>query len=193
MKYTEKDLEDYLYKYPEEIGVDKWIGRQFRLPSGVADLVGICGIKEEEARPCVIVVELKKGVLNPNAIAQVSRYANDMRSVISTLLLYDERITDYFAEYNPESRLVVPCIVSLGRAEKKPCKEALGAGISLFSYEVHQTTNDLYFTFHSGNYKESYEERSGYRENISEIIKHSGIKEFANLAASYLRSKHYTG
>lgn len=83
---AEADIEEYLWQHPELLvlshpsdrrRVDHWIGRQYEVPSGIIDLWGVTTLSE------VIVVEVKKGAINAQAIAQVCRYALDIERVIS--------------------------------------------------------------------------------------------------------------
>lgn len=82
MNLTERDIEDWLYENPNQIMttwgvIEKWIGRQYQLPSGIADLVGIIegGI--------VAVVEVKNVPINKAALTQVCRYAADIQEILN--------------------------------------------------------------------------------------------------------------
>lgn len=77
----EKDIEDWLYANPEEIvarstPVCFWLGRQYRLPSGIADLIGVTHDN------LVVVVEIKNVAINKAAITQVCRYAADIQEIL---------------------------------------------------------------------------------------------------------------
>lgn len=90
VEYTEKDIEDWLFYHPKYIGSDnlrdlnivKWIGRQYNLPSGIADLIGL---SEDGA---LVVVEVKNAPINKAALAQITRYRQD-------LIYIAERFVDY--------------------------------------------------------------------------------------------------
>lgn len=80
----EKDIEDWLYAHPgvvsrryENDAIDKWIGRQYNLPSGVADLIGVRGSGR------LVVIEVKNVAINKAAILQVCRYADDLKYIVS--------------------------------------------------------------------------------------------------------------
>lgn len=80
MNFSEREFEDWLFENPaamEILGDEEfhWIGRQVQLPSGVADLIGRCGVK-------IFVVELKSENLKSQDVAQVLRYASDVREAI---------------------------------------------------------------------------------------------------------------
>jgi hypothetical protein len=80
---AEKDIENWLFENPHELGVgymgeymvERWIARQYPLPSGIADLVGISG------HGLVVVVEVKNVPISKAAVLQVCRYANDLDDI----------------------------------------------------------------------------------------------------------------
>lgn len=82
MNLSERDIEDWLFENPEMCRygdywcIDRWFGRQYRLPSGIADLVGVT------SQGCVAVVEVKNVPADGKAIAQVCRYAYDLKNVM---------------------------------------------------------------------------------------------------------------
>jgi hypothetical protein len=75
---TEKVIEDWLYRHPILVrascaaDVERWIARQCRLPSGIADLIGVV----TGAR--LVVVEVKNEPVTKAAILQVLRYKRDI-------------------------------------------------------------------------------------------------------------------
>lgn len=71
---SEKDIEDWLEDNPEAlgIGVEYWLSRQYKLPSGILDLLGY--ISDEN----VVVVEIKNTEITSESLAQVCRYAHDI-------------------------------------------------------------------------------------------------------------------
>ena len=78
---AEADIEQYLFENPEyvhfdETYVDRWLKRQYHVPSGVIDLLGVT------ADGHLVVVEIKNLELRPDAIAQVRRYAFDIDHII---------------------------------------------------------------------------------------------------------------
>lgn len=83
----EKDIEDLLYRNPSAINVgvfsddllvNEWIARQFTVPSGRIDLLGVYGVNYK----LPIVVEIKNTVIDAKAVAQVCRYADDISSIL---------------------------------------------------------------------------------------------------------------
>lgn len=86
---SERDIEDWLWENPEVIGgyspITQWIGRQYKLPSGIADLIGI------DSRDVVVVVEVKNVEINKAAILQVCRYAFDIKLIAGRRMDYPSR------------------------------------------------------------------------------------------------------
>lgn len=84
---SEKDIEDWLYENPGEIPLTRdnyapiihWIGRQYSLPSGIADLIGV------RQSGLLVVIEVKNVPINKAAILQVCRYASDLISIASEI------------------------------------------------------------------------------------------------------------
>jgi hypothetical protein len=89
----EKDIEDWLYRNPHALGqeymgdyvVDRWIGRQYSLPSGIADLIGV-GEKN-----LLVVAEVKNVPINKAAVLQVCRYAADLSDIVGNRDGYHRR------------------------------------------------------------------------------------------------------
>lgn len=82
LNLSERDIEDWLYENPQSVSlknelfvVDRWIGRQYKLPSGIADLVGWTSSEH------IIVAEIKNVPADGKAIAQVCRYAHDIANI----------------------------------------------------------------------------------------------------------------
>lgn len=87
----EKDIEQHLYENPSSVcfssikdngyrtlhTVTKWIGRQYEVPSGIIDLLGVTDTNK------FVVVEVKLSALDGKAVAQVSRYARDIQVAIN--------------------------------------------------------------------------------------------------------------
>lgn len=91
----EKDIEDWLFhnpkdlphetEYYDETPIVKWIGRQYHLPSGIADLIGVRGNGK------LVVVEVKNVAINKAAILQVCRYASDLEYIVGERENYNFR------------------------------------------------------------------------------------------------------
>lgn len=82
LNITERDIEDWLYANPTFVATEmthkviRWIARQYKLPSGIADLVGM------DSMGYVVVVEVKNVPIDARAITQVCRYAADIEDVL---------------------------------------------------------------------------------------------------------------
>jgi hypothetical protein len=87
---TEADIEEYFFHHPEKIsfpwseepGITEWIGRQYRVSSGIIDLLGMNKFGG------VAVVELKNVPLESKHLAQVARYAQDIEDACTFNGLY---------------------------------------------------------------------------------------------------------
>lgn len=84
LNLNERDIEDWIFDNPDalDLGIIGWIGRQYSLPSGVADLIGY---RDDRL---VIVIEVKNVPINKAALAQVSRYAFDVEQIVSDFADY---------------------------------------------------------------------------------------------------------
>lgn len=101
VKLYERDIEDWLYANPHKIVIGphsdnpivRWIGRQYALPSGIADLIGV------RASGLISVIEVKNVPMNKAAVLQVLRYARDVEDIV--------RDQHYYRESN---NLPYPCV-----------------------------------------------------------------------------------
>lgn len=80
---SEKKLEDHLFAHPEALQypfghrhVDRWLERQYRVPSGIIDLIGIAPGSNQ-----LWVVEIKNRPIKTDALTQVCRYAFDIAQI----------------------------------------------------------------------------------------------------------------
>ena len=77
----EKAIEDWLFENPEDVltldgwTVERWLSRQFKVPSGIIDLLGVCDDGS------LIVVEVKNEAPTSSALTQVKRYAVDIANI----------------------------------------------------------------------------------------------------------------
>jgi hypothetical protein len=77
MDYSEKDIENYIIKHDlleEEYGITL-LCQQYKTDFGVIDLLGHDGNN-------LVVIELKKGVVDENAVGQIMRYVACMQELI---------------------------------------------------------------------------------------------------------------
>lgn len=120
----EKDIEDWLWDNPSAIRIEgteisRWIARQFKLPSGIIDLLGV--INNEGVQP--VVVEVKNTEITSEALTQVMRYANDIDSIL---------VSPEFTLYKAEKVIIGKGFVS---GETMFAAEAMG--IRLYSFNVN--------------------------------------------------------
>ena len=128
----EKDVEDWLYENPgampaawDENHIERWIGRQYALPSGIADLVGL----REDKR--VVVVEVKNVPINKAAVLQVCRYQNDLKHILSARMNYPHIYG--FNEPEVDMILVGPSV------DSQTFGEAYAVGVEVITFEASVT------------------------------------------------------
>ena len=116
---SEKDVEDWLWENPKAVikcvrnAVSlKWLARQYKVPSGIIDLLGIVETAYGESHyQNAIVIELKNKPLVSADIAQVCRYAHDVEQVIKRAGVINEYIFD------PDESYVVKLLIAPGPAK----------------------------------------------------------------------------
>lgn len=88
ISWHEIDIENYLFDHPEEVGtrflqVQKWLSRQFRVPSGIIDLFGVGKLSIAEGIfNYPVVVEIKNRSPKSEDLAQIFRYAKDIDEIM---------------------------------------------------------------------------------------------------------------
>lgn len=79
MDYIEKDIEDYLADYDiltEELGLT-YLQRQFQTTFGIIDILAF-----DETSSALVVIEIKKGTIDENAVGQIMRYIGCMKDLL---------------------------------------------------------------------------------------------------------------
>ena len=82
---SEEDIENWIYENPNDISseyqipVRKWVARQFKVPSGIIDLLGV------DEQGSYLVLEIKNTKIASGALTQVSRYAEDITEIIQRI------------------------------------------------------------------------------------------------------------
>lgn len=140
----EKDIEDFLWENPNAIRgngyvVERWLKRQYEVPSGIIDLLGVTSSKN------LVVVEVKNVAINASALTQVSRYAFDILQIARGA-----------AEYIIGDIEVRPWIyrIVVGKSmDDKIMLEAESIGVELLSFDVK-----LGIDIDSYSWSEHYEE-----------------------------------
>ena len=129
----ERDIEDFLWENPQSVEfgpytVCKWLKRQYTVPSGIIDLLGMT--KDGD----LVVVEIKNVPIDSAALTQVSRYAYDIRVISS--MIFAQRKNDSF--YQPSIFKVV-----VGRSADSQimyAAESLKINIITFVVQLNLTT-----------------------------------------------------
>lgn len=128
----EKDIEDWLYENPSGLpesyahgAITKWIGRQYTLPSGIADLIGV----HEDGM--LVVVEVKNVPINKAAVLQVCRYQDDLKYIVSERVGYPHLKHDNEPEI--EMVLVGPSI------DGQTFSEARAVGVTTYQFTAKVT------------------------------------------------------
>lgn len=123
LNFTERDIEDWIYDNPDalKLGIVGWIGRQYSLPSGIADLIGY------RADLMVIVIEVKNVPINKAALAQVSRYAYDVQHIVND-----------FADYSwmDGTRPYVQKVLVGPSIDEQTMEEATAMGIDVLLFQA---------------------------------------------------------
>ena len=121
----EKDIEDFIYKRPGTIETSwatarQWISRQYRVPSGIIDLLGVATLNYVEGNRIVpIVVEIKNTPIKSKDLAQVCRYANDINKIMS------------IRDYSFETDTTVKVVLGVGDVSQRVQYEAYAMNVYL--------------------------------------------------------------
>lgn len=153
---AEADIEQYLWENPHlvqlhRMPIERWIKRQFRIPSGILDLMGV------NSMGSLAVVEIKNTELKLEHIAQVKRYAYDIDTVLTI--------------YGAYERLCTPILIGRSVTDSlyRDC-EACGVHVQVFDVSFKLTVRSM------GWGQEFYEEREqqhmqlGDDEDIAEYV-----------------------
>lgn len=123
----EKDIEDYLFAHPEVIEtygdpVRAWVKRQFEIPSGVLDLLGVTLGGD------FLIVEIKNTPIESAALTQVCRYAFDVENILRI------SVPDLIGVYDRPPRVYT---LVIGRSiDAKTMREAEALNIVAVSFAV---------------------------------------------------------
>jgi hypothetical protein len=140
LNLSEKDIEDWLYEHPEVIKcafgtppITSWFGRQYSLPSGIADLIGV------RADGKMVVIEVKNVAINKAAVLQVCRYASDLEEIAGYRMGYPD--TQNWEKAVVERVLVGPGIDTQTFYEAI----ALNIGVWVFAARLSLDISKLYW------------------------------------------------
>lgn len=139
LNLSEKDIEDWLYANPDALGtgyaggrvIERWIGRQYSLPSGIADLIGV------DEYNYAVVVEVKNVPINKAAVLQVCRYASDVSDIVG---VRDGYFKKHSADpFRVKKMLIGPSIDNQTFDEATACD----ARVVLFGVNLRLSLTDL--------------------------------------------------
>lgn len=149
----ERDIEDWLhenpsvlYQYCKDNPITGWIGRQYQLPSGIADLIGV----RQDSK--LVVIEVKNVAINKAAVLQVCRYADDLKCIVL-------QRTDY-PHMRDWSEPVIEMIVVGPSIDPQTFTEAQAVGVRIFQFSA-QLTLDISGTNWTHEYRDSRDEQHG--------------------------------
>lgn len=134
LNLLEKDIEEWLFDNPgvlpavyKKNPIVGWIGRQYQLPSGIADLIGV---REDKT---LVVVEVKNVAINKAAILQVCRYTHDLKHILSNRMDYP-----HVRDWNEP---VIEMIVVGPSIESQTFTEAQAVNVRVFQFSPVLTLN----------------------------------------------------
>lgn len=114
IRMTERDMEDYLYTHPEQLkgAITHWVGRQFEVPSGIIDLLGV----NQFGQP--VVVELKNVPFESRHLTQVYRYASDIETANEFNGIFVPVTKILIGPHAPDDKLMIEAVAMQIRIRK---------------------------------------------------------------------------
>lgn len=155
---AEKDIEQWLWENPGKVknrfgSVQRWLKRQYKVPSGVIDLIGLSSSHQ------VLVVEIKNTEIEAGALTQVCRYAADIEYVYQRVWgTIEQEIEDDITFWQVGKVVVGRSISSQAMMEA----EALGVHIITFGVTLSLSLGEPSWT------DEFLDERQERRELLSQ-------------------------
>lgn len=177
---AEKDVEDWLWENPGALSavlhgydIERWIARQYSLPSGIIDLLGVAR-HDTFKTICPVVVEIKNQPLTSAAVAQVCRYAADVAAVIEEINAAHKWPFDTpFYQYTSK---VVKVLVAPEPVENQVLFEA-----EAMSVPIHIFSVNFELTLH-GRTSWTHEAIDRYGRRYVEAARDGTFDDFAMLA-----------
>lgn len=166
----EVDIEDWLWENPQKIDlglgwfIDYWLARQFRVESGVIDLVGVCRSKYSKSVH-LAVVEVKNVEIKADALTQVCRYAADIKRACDLSMILIGR-----DDWTIIKIIIGPGISDVTYREAR----ALEIAVVKFSTSLYLSTNHLSWT---KEYSKQIDEKD------MELVSSTVISEFVELVS----------
>lgn len=128
----EKDIEDWLYANPLALNptyvdnpIVNWLGRQYQLPSGIADLIGVRQDK------MLVVVEIKNVPINKAAVLQVCRYTSDLKRIVSSRMEYPH--------FRDNHEPVIEMVLVGPSVDDQTFTEARAVNVDVFTFTANLT------------------------------------------------------
>ena len=147
----EWEIENYFLEHPTDLGIEKWVARQFHVPSGVIDLLGV---NSDPFGEMLYVVELKAITIKSAALTQVYKYATDIYDAIS----YHKNI-----DFSDVQKIVV----GYGNPSYSLLIEARAMGIRVYTYDILKKNGERFMKL-SGPHKILYSpERNQKMERLA--------------------------
>lgn len=146
---VEKDIEDWLWENPQEVaevvtGASqvRWIARQYKVPSGILDLLGIATFPfgDDWFDEIPLLVEVKHQPITSAAIAQICRYEGDMKYIIWEAC---QIAVNREPKREPMS---IKLIIGPGPVADQVLHEADAMNVSIHTFSVHLSVNLHYRT-----------------------------------------------
>ncbi len=174
---AEADLEDWLYENPGAIylwdfSIDRWLARQFSVPSGIIDLLGTG--YNQMGDMCLVVIELKKAGINSDALAQVCRYAADI----------ENSLVEIEGLYGPLGITPVRKICIGDSIDSSTMFEANALGVEVIQYSVNYELN----LSNSITWTDEYNKK--ITTEYLRIADSPELVEFRNIAVANLENIH---
>lgn len=164
----EKDIEDYLYHNPGDVmygggwPVYRWLARQYKVNSGIIDLLGCTGRN-------IVVVEVKNVDIDEKAITQVCRYVNDIRRIANNAYVH------HCVKYPVSSPIVYGVLVgpSIQRNVFRDA-EALGVYVNKFTVNLTVETTSVMW----GNEYTEQRDKDNLEASFDEIFATPFLDEY---------------
>jgi hypothetical protein len=160
---AEQDIEQWLWENPGavtgEFGtIQRWIKRQYKVPSGVVDLIGLSDDYQ------VVVVEVKNVGIDAGALTQVCRYAADVKYIYEWVSAYGSRNIDENITFWEVAKIVIGRSVD---ARTLLEAEALGVEVIFFCVSLSLSLGKLVLR------DDFLEDRYRQRRNLSQDVEWS--------------------
>lgn len=172
----EKDIEDYLWHHPESIEtfnysinahapiILSWLARQFELPSGIADLIGL------DTHGHIVVVEVKNVPIKKEAITQVCRYAKDVEESIS-----------FFGESDEWKNVWVRKVLVAPACDGQTFIEAAACGVTVCQFSLNFSVDVCETRWNKEYLRERMRKLEELESNLLAMVEANRLSEYADI------------